>query len=46
MLGISDAALDNYYANIFEGSYGYDPYEGPYQEDETEDDADDIGYTD
>lgn len=33
---ISDAALDSYYANKFEDSYGYDPYEGPYQEEEDE----------
>lgn len=33
---ISDAALDAYYSGIFETSYGYDPEEGPYEEEEEE----------
>lgn len=33
---ISDARLDAYYANIFEDSYGYDPYEGPYCDEDIE----------
>lgn len=31
---ISDAALDSYYAGIFKHSYGYDPFEGPYEDDD------------
>lgn len=39
MREISDAALDSYYAGVFEDAYGYDPLEGPYgcDEDEEED---------
>lgn len=33
---ISDAALDAHYASIFEDAYGYDPYEGPYVDEEEE----------
>lgn len=29
---VSDVALNSYYANVFKGAYGYDPYEGPYRE--------------
>lgn len=35
---ISDAALDSYYAGIFQYAYGYDPLEGPYEDDDYEDD--------
>ena len=34
---ISDAALDNYYRNVFIGAYGYDPLEGPYETQEEDD---------
>ena len=34
---ISDAALDNYYRNVFIGAYGYDPLEGPYGDDDEDD---------
>lgn len=30
----SEAALDWYYAETFEKAYGYDPYEGPYEDEE------------
>lgn len=33
---ISDTALDAWYRDQFIGSYGYDPYEGPYEEEESE----------
>lgn len=37
MYDISDAALDSYYARTFEYSHGYDPLDGPYEEDYKED---------
>lgn len=33
---ISDAALDAYYADIFERTEGYDPLEGPFESEEEE----------
>lgn len=39
MYEVSDVALNAYYADVFEASYGYDPMEGPYEdEDEEEED--------
>lgn len=34
MYPISDAAIDAYYSGIFRAAYGYDPEEGPYEEEE------------
>lgn len=31
---VSDAELDAYYSAIYESAYGYDPEEGPYEEED------------
>ena len=40
MYEISDAALDSYYAKVFEASHGYDPLEGPYEDEYDEEEED------
>lgn len=37
---ISDVAINSYYANIFERAHGYDPYEGPYEDEDREEEED------
>lgn len=37
MYEYSDAAFESYYRNRFEREYGYDPLEGPYEDEEDED---------
>lgn len=35
----TDSQFESYYRNQYERCYGYDPLEGPYEEDEAEDDT-------
>lgn len=39
MWDVSDAALDSYYAKVFEASHGYDPLEGPYEDEDDDEEG-------
>lgn len=41
---IPDTALDNYYRNIWEESYGWDPIDGPEDNDYMEEQEDEERY--
>jgi len=41
MYDVSDAALDSYYAKVFEYSHGYDPLEGPWTDEDDDEEEED-----